>query len=277
MQTFANDGNHLLWHGIPRKKIEDYFLLSLFLESKYKGSDLNIYELLLQELKLFEKNLNKYFSIICETLKANDEYKKEYAENFIDLLGNNKPAYVLNFNYTGVNKYSNDVLSYIQENNVHGRAGAKTILGIDQRGCNTKTEEYIFSKTYRKLTENLECIPFQPIFNLEDDDYELIFYGHSLSRADYSYFQSLFDMYDLYNHSKLIFKYSIYAGKDKNKIRGDVFNNIFQLLSDYGSTMDNKDHGNNLLHKLLLEGRISVQEIELKRISFVLNKNTPVE
>ena len=69
----------------------------------------------------------------------------------------------------------------------------------------------------------------------------------------------------------------IYAGKDKNKIRGDVFNNIFQLLSDYGSTMDNKDHGNNLLHKLLLEGRISVQEIELKRISFVLNKNTPVE
>lgn len=33
------------------------------------------------------------------------------------------------------------------------------------------------------------------------------------------------------------------------------------LLSTYGSTLDNKDHGKNLMHKLLIEGRLSVKTI----------------
>lgn len=31
-----------------------------------------------------------------------------------------------------------------------------------------------------------------------------------------------------------------------------------QLLTTYGETLDNKDHGKNLMHKLLLEGRLEV-------------------
>ena len=35
-------------------------------------------------------------------------------------------------------------------------------------------------------------------------------------------------------------------------------NSVYKLISIYGSTLDNKDKGSNLLHKLLLEGRIQI-------------------
>ena len=38
---------------------------------------------------------------------------------------------------------------------------------------------------------------------------------------------------------------------------------INDLLVDYGATMDNKDHGKNLMHKLLLEGRLIIRGIQL--------------
>ena len=33
---------------------------------------------------------------------------------------------------------------------------------------------------------------------------------------------------------------------------------VIRLLAAYGLTLDNKDHGKNLIHKLLIEGRLSV-------------------
>ena len=38
-------------------------------------------------------------------------------------------------------------------------------------------------------------------------------------------------------------------------------------MNAYGSTMDNKDHGKNLMHKLLLEGRLSVKELKHFEVS----------
>ena len=36
---------------------------------------------------------------------------------------------------------------------------------------------------------------------------------------------------------------------------------VIKLLDAYGRTLDNKDHGNNLIHKLLIEGRLAVKEL----------------
>lgn len=36
---------------------------------------------------------------------------------------------------------------------------------------------------------------------------------------------------------------------------------VTSLLSAYGETMENKDHGKNLVHKLILEGRLAVVSI----------------
>ena len=40
-----------------------------------------------------------------------------------------------------------------------------------------------------------------------------------------------------------------------------MFHRVTALLSAYGETMDNKDHGKNLIHKLILEGRLAIVEI----------------
>lgn len=83
---------------------------------------------------------------------------------------------------------------------------------------------------------------------------EIKFYGHSLNEADYSYFQSIFDYYNLYenNNISLIFYYSKgYEQTDK----------IYRLINTYGKTLSNKDQGKNLTHKLLLENRLKIVEI----------------
>ena len=81
------------------------------------------------------------------------------------------------------------------------------------------------------------------------------FYGHSLASADYSYFQSIFDLVNLYSsHVRLLFFYSDYSVT----AREETYQRVLNLLSAYGETMDNEDHGKNLVHKLILEGRLSI-------------------
>ncbi len=93
---------------------------------------------------------------------------------------------------------------------------------------------------------------------------EVVFYGHSLNPQDYSYFQSIFDFFEIYSNNKikLIFAYSIYDLKKKEKIIQDTYDSVIKLLSSYGDTSDNKDKGKNLLHKLILENRIKIQELK---------------
>lgn len=38
----------------------------------------------------------------------------------------------------------------------------------------------------------------------------------------------------------------------------DMMMKAIALLTAYGATLDNKDHGANLIHKLLIEGRLAV-------------------
>ena len=102
-----------------------------------------------------------------------------------------------------------------------------------------------------------------------DTSYIKVF-GHSLSRADYSYFQSIFDTVNLYGgETKLVFLYKNYPNKpddsvDEQAIREELYSRISHLLIEYGSTLDNKDHGKNLMHKLLLEQRLLIKRIDVK-------------
>jgi len=80
------------------------------------------------------------------------------------------------------------------------------------------------------------------------------FYGHSLNEADYSYFQSIFDYYNLYGNDRvaLVFYYS--KGYEQT-------DSIYRLINSYGNTLTNKEQGKNLIHKLLLENRLKIVEI----------------
>jgi len=179
--------------------------------------------------------------------------------------GNLKNVNILNFNYTALF----DILEV--ENpciytNVHGKLCnnhctkdckfSNVIFGIDDnliQSQGTSSELRLFSKTYRKMLVAGEPEDTLPPKNAKS--LEIKFYGHSLSEADYSYFQSIFDYYDLYGNSnvRLLFYYS--KGFEQH-------DTIYKLISSYGKSLNNKEQGKNLIHKLLLENRLKIIEIE---------------
>lgn len=64
-----------------------------------------------------------------------------------------------------------------------------------------------------------------------------------------------------------MFLYKVYANEpdgssNENTIREDLYRRIAHLLIEYGATLDNKDHGKNLMHKLLLEQRLIIKKID---------------
>nr|WP_278320969.1 hypothetical protein [Leuconostoc mesenteroides] len=117
-----------------------------------------------------------------------------------------------------------------------------------------------FTKTSRilKLTNNTMAIN-ETDWSGQNVD-QIIIYGHSLGEADYSYFQSIFDSVNLYHSStQLVFAYSIYDSDRMEEIETTYETAVEKLMTRYGQSFSNQNHGRNLLHKLLLEGRIQIR------------------
>jgi lmo0469 protein len=224
-----------------------------------------------KELELFEDNFKKYMTDeIKNIINAN---KGIYRNNlFAVTKKSNTDIYILNFNYTDFSgEQSKDKRNTrmqrnlnrikIKQNNVHGTYYSKIIFGIDQ--TNIANENFFqFTKTYRKmeLDDEISAVKLPDSASKIVD--EIIFFGHSLSEADYSYFHSIFDYYDIYGSNiKLIFKYS--TGRCKN----EYVKKIMKLLKFYGEKMFDKSRGNNLVHKLILENRLSIKDVELEKIN----------
>ncbi|MEQ6207839.1 hypothetical protein [Enterococcus mundtii] len=93
---------------------------------------------------------------------------------------------------------------------------------------------------------------------------EIAFFGHSLSSLDYSYFQTIFDFYDLYNSDiTLAFYYKLYGDVTNLDMELDLSKKISEMLKSYSPSIGNKNKANNLIHKLLLEKRLIIEEISL--------------
>lgn len=122
-----------------------------------------------------------------------------------------------------------------------------------KRGIDESDILYRFTKTYRLFElDNNEISCLNKSVN------HIKFYVHSLAAADYSYFQTIFDFYDIYNSDiDLTFYYSDFDGDQKHL----NINKIVKLTKAYGNTLSNKDHRKNLLHKLKIENRLSIKEL----------------
>ena len=168
---------------------------------------------------------------------------------------------ILSFNYTGpFDISSNEIGQRVAYTNIHGlcREGEEIIFGIDGKEKLVDEIARPFTKTYRLLSlggPNARDV-------VRSDTRCIKFYGHSLSDADYSYFQAIFDAVHLYSSDvSLVFFYRCFDEKDPLIHRSEMMNKVVSLLTAYGETLENTDHGKNLIHKLLLEGRLSVEEI----------------
>ena len=171
---------------------------------------------------------------------------------------NSNENLVLIFNYTKVWDVENG-------RNIHGDLdNGNIIFGIDYDKLNNnfKKAPIEFSKSYRVLENGLIST-----FDISSDIDIIKIYGHGLGKADYSYYQSIFDSVDLYHgKTKVMFFWSEYEGKEKEQIHKDFVKGVTNLIEEYGTTFTNKDHGRNLFTKLLLENRLTIQEIPVNAL-----------
>ena len=171
---------------------------------------------------------------------------------------------ILSFNYTALFDILG-VQSPCFYSNVHGKlclnmcaencTDCNIIFGIDDTVIQSQDENselHKFSKTYRKM---LNVNASTRILPAKDNQLiDIKFYGHSLSEADYSYFQSIFDYYNLYENNKVSLTFYYSKGFEQTE-------KVYRLINTYGKTLSNKDQGKNLTHKLLLENRLKIIEI----------------
>ena len=112
---------------------------------------------------------------------------------------------ILSFNYTrpvetfGSSEHDADFI------NIHGRLGGEIVFSIDGTGRMGNSEILPFTKTYRLMAMDLpgmgSVIHIPSGSNLDRGTQVIKFYDHSLGKADYSYFQAIFDAVNLYEGS----------------------------------------------------------------------------
>ncbi len=227
---------------------------------------------LLTSLKDFEHIFASYLE---EQVDNNKKYGEKAVEYYAAIRNacidkaqqKNYETSILNFNYTTPLKSEDQQLGIVAVRNIHGSLDrTDTIFGIDGKDVAEDHPALPFTKTYRLMS----LVPYESeTAKLCDSNTGFIkIFGHSLSRADYSYFQSIIDSVNLYGGvTKLVFLYKKYPNKsdktvDEQAIREDLYSRISHLLYEYGSTLDNKDHGKNLMHKLLIEQRLLIKDVD---------------
>ena len=236
--------------------------------------EFNYLDFMMEQLNLFEKDFGNYIGSL--------ELKEENKNRLINIFRTTCRKKIINFNYSIflqdlIDRYKDIAFSEIEiprrikpiESivNIHGDF-KNPIFGIDS--LNSEEQFQNFTKTSRILNndtiENFELPKPEKLGTIN-------FFGHSLSEADYSYFQSLFDYYDIYSSNiKLNFMYSEYDKNDLTRAKRETHNNVVKLMKNYGEKVENKDKGKNLLHKLLIENRIKLINVD-KENKIIDNSN----
>lgn len=228
-----------------------------------------------KELSILEDDFRRY---LLRAIEASEGYRDKASGLLFSLLGDGIPVSsdtfpnysVLSFNYTrAADKYEigfRDERRPIGYCNVHGELEGEVIFGIDGTGHLDKDDIAQFTKTFRIMGLRSDDATRGYLF-IRPSIKVIKFFGHSLGAADYSYFQSIFDIVHLYEGStSLVFYYCGYSRPDGTEVtdeqaRNDMMNRVVKLLNSYGKSLDNEDHGKNLVHKLLLENRVRVREL----------------
>lgn len=221
-----------------------YFIKSRILFATLLLFHINVNDtpLSVPSIEILQKFVNS--NLLTETLDVDSLSNFGIVEN-----------YVLSFNYTKPFPFPN-------LRNIHGNLNNWNIIfGIDYDKVNTffSNQPTQFTKSYRILENKLNSD-----MTIPSDLNKILFYGHGLGEADYSYFQTIFDTVDLYHgNTQLVFFWNNFNEEDQYKIQVERVTN---LIEKYGQTFANKDHGRNLFTKLLLENRIIFEQINLEDV-----------
>lgn len=231
-----------------------------------------IAEALLTELNEVELDFKDYLE---ESIKERgDEYLENaelYTRNILAPIMSDRgyneiqPFNILSFNYTTPwEKKSNDIFQKLYDSiNVHGMISNDEgiIFGMDDGKLETSQEEFIFSKVSRTLelyTKSNHISTFNDI--LVPSINNIIFYGHSLSIADFGYFRLIFDKYIDNDEVNFYFTYIVYTGTTEEKQRSQLIKGISRIFGEYSIVRENST---DVLKHLIQNKRIRI--INLKK------------
>ncbi|WP_213334260.1 AbiH family protein [Enterococcus casseliflavus] len=266
-KNYSNLGQFMT-KGIPglRRELKSNIQISLLKcsilayyvipKERYRSKK-NLDDFLLSELIEFESSFSKFLED-----KILETYEYSYVSELLirKIIGEDNSiddVEALSFNYTEPSCLRGKIT------NVHGKLRNNNIIfGIDQDEISPNSLIYKYTKTFRKMVQINKNNGDSVYINNKNDLKNIFFYGHSLSVLDYSYFQSIFDYYNLYDSNvSLTFCCSPYGDKTSQEILTEYAGLVANLLGKYGKTMNNENHGRNLMHKLMLEGRLTIKEI----------------
>lgn len=258
-----NWGNILVSDAVKsqEKGIDNYTLFMGIINNINDDSYRDTYldEFLLHELNRYEIAFKEY---INEQVSKNEKSYNSIALNLLEkIYVENEDIRILNFNYTLNNHNQIKGSKIIGKTNIHGSVSDDVIFGVDHNRVESDSIVYPFTKTFRKLVQDIK----EEESILNKDIRYLIFYGHSLGEADYSYFQSIFDYLNIYESEiYLKFYFTNYTSNLKSAlyIKRRLSESVQKLLHAYGNSMDNSAKGKNLIHKLLLENRVQILEVD---------------
>lgn len=210
----------------------------------------------------YRDSVNKLFKKIISGNGDDDTngYDLEQADIIKELKTN-----VLSFNYTEVEAFDKDEIIPLNEyRNVHGKLSnvqEGTIFGVDLHDLrvNKIDEKLDTVKLFLEFTKTFRTLKMAKTFGVKklysEQTEKIKFYGHGLGEADYSYFLSVFDSVNLYSgKTTLIFFYNPKIEDEEEK----QFNRVSNLILKYAETLKTENHGDNLLHKLILENRVKI-------------------
>lgn len=234
-----------------------------------------ISEILLEELKEVENDFIEYLNNELEVRTTYLENSKKLIKYLLEInkYSSKLEDYnIISFNYTvpwEEFSYSRNLFFVNLSKNIHGTLKNRSIIfGIDDNKIDSISEGYRFTKVSRIMEMNAfgknKSIPINSV--LSPSIKKVVFYGHSLSDADYGYFKMIFDEYVNKKNVCFEFCYTLFEGTtEKNEII-KLREGISRLFGRYEKE---KLENQYRLKSLNLNNRIQFREIPNI-------KNTPI-
>lgn len=139
------------------------------------------------------------------------------------------------------------------------------VFGVDDEKISPSTPEYIFTKSSRTLDlytnlDNVLNTSFRKRFSdlLNPSIENVIFFGHSLSKADYSYFKMIFDAY-IDQKTCFTFVYQVFEGTTDTNERRKLIQNISALFGKYSI---DKTQNTDIFKMLIQNNRIRIEPLK---------------
>lgn len=228
-------------------------ICACYLEHKYNCiSDGEIfYDVLLKELKYFERKFGKYIKSQLLT----PHYKSNALLTICKLVNLNTVDFLSidTFNYSVIDDRK------LIFNNINGTY-LNPIFGIDSINIRDVYYDYCFTKNYRRMEQNYDS----SLMNIDEQFENVIIFGHSLNEQDYNYFFPLFDRLKITSpdfKGKIVFAYYIYDHSKKHKIKRDLLLSVARMFSKYEEYVKGKNE-NRLLEILNINGNIIYYSID---------------